>query len=293
LLDVATLYLDYSKLRHNTKTFEAKRLTFKRFFGFVPADIVPEELSMKTILDVLTKIAKEVSNAAANKERKNLSAFWEFGKKYHGFPLANPFQQSERFPEKPEHHYVPPVEDFWKVYDSVDEDDKTMLITFLHTAGRRSEVLHLTWEDIDFGKRKIRLSTCKTKDGSRKRIWLTMTGALYDALVAHKLRHGRSEHIFSQKRTGGSYVDRSKFLRRVCKKLDIKPFGYHGIRGLSATVLAQACIPLPEIQHILRHAHMTTTERYIRALGVTGDMLSQAFDNMAAAPKVIPFKAAK
>jgi integrase len=296
LHDVATLYLDYSQSRHSKKTFEGKQLSLKRLFLYVSPDISPESISMKAALEALTGIAKRTGNATANGVRKNLSAFWEYGKKYHGFPLLNPFQQIERFPEKPEHHYVPPIEDFWRVYETADTVDRTMLLTLLHTAARRSEVLQLTWNDVDFQKRKIRLSTCKTRDGSRKQVWLSMTARLHAALVEHKVRqkgHGQEANIFLSKRTGETYVDRKHFTERLCRKAGVRPFGYHGIRGLSATVLAQAGVPLPEIQKILRHANMTTTELYVRALGVSTDMLSEAFDKMEAAPKVLPFRAVR
>ncbi len=288
LHDVATLYLDFSQSRHDKKTFEAKRLALKRFFSVAPAALEPEALTMKTALAALTRTANSVGNAAANKDRKHLSAYWEFGKKYHGFPLLNPFQQIERFPEKPENHYVPPVEDFWKVYGKADREDRAMLLALLHTAGRRSEVLHLTWEDVDFRQKKIRLSTCKTRDGSRKRVWLSMTRALHDTLAEHRMHSGgNSEYVFTSKTTGAPYVDRKHFVERLCARASVKKFGYHGIRGLSATLLAQD-LPVQEIQGILRHANLTTTARYVRSLGVTADRLSETFDRFeekATAPR--------
>ena len=175
-------------------------------------------------------------------------------------------------------------------------EDKTMLLTLLHTAGRRSEVLHLKWVDVDFRQRKIRLSTCKTRDGSRKRVWLSMTNALHDALAEHRMRGcSKSEYVFTSKTTGEPYVDRKRFVERLCARAKVKKFGYHGIRGLSATLLAQD-LPVQEIQGILRHANLTTTARYVRSLGVTADRLSETFDRFeekAAAPKVVAFRAAK
>jgi integrase len=283
LHDVATAYLDYSKSRHIERTVEAKALAFRRFFVYISPDAKPEAVARKSVLDALTRIARIYGNVAANRVKKELSAFWSFGAKYHGFPLPSPIQQIEWFPESPEHHYVPPEEDFWKVYELADAVDRTMLLTFLHTAGRRSEILRLTWDDVDFKKRKIQLSTCKTRGGSRKQAWLTMTTKLYSALAEHKVRQGgRSKNVFLSKRTGDAYGVRRHFVRELCRRAGVRLFGYHGIRGLSATVLAQAGIPLPEIQKILRHAHMTTTERYIRSLGVTSDMLDAAFGKIDA-----------
>ncbi|MDR3319937.1 MAG: tyrosine-type recombinase/integrase [Desulfovibrio sp.] len=292
LHDVANLYLDYSMSRHDKRTYEAKRLAFKRLFSVVDAQKIPDELTLKLALFVLAKTARAISNAAANKDRKHLSAFWEFGKKYHGFPLLNPFQQIERFPEKPGNHYVPPADDFWKVYAMADRADKVLLLALLHTAGRRSEVLHLTWDDVDFAHKKIRLSTCKTRDGSRKRVWLTMTSDLHDALADHRALCGKTEYVFTSKTTGEPYSDRKHFVEHLCKRARVKPFNYHGIRGLSATLLAQK-IPVHEIRSILRHSSLTTTERYIRSLGVTTDRLNEVFEDKKAASKIIPFKAAQ
>jgi integrase len=121
-----------------------------------------------------------------------------------------------------------------------------------------------------------------------------MSNALYDALAEHKMRCSarQSEFVFVSKTTGDPYGNRKHFVERLCTRAGVKKFGYHGIRGLSATVIAQVGIPLPKIQAILRHASMTTTERYVRSLGITSDRLSEAFDRKGAAPKVLPFRTA-
>jgi integrase len=285
LLDVATLYLDYSETRHHKGTFAAKRIALKRLFLSVPPGTAPETLTLQAVLASLTRTARETTNANANKDRKELSAFWEFGKKFHGFPRLNPFREVERFPERQEGHYVPPVQDFWRVYEAADLRDKALLLTLLHTAGRRSEVLHLIWADVDFSQRKIRLSTCKTRDGSRERVWLTMTKALHQALADHRMRrHGGKEYVFVSKTTGEPYGDRKHFVERLCERAGVRPFGYHGIRGLSATLLAQE-IPPQEVQKILRHQNLATTVRYIRSLGITDDRLSEVYDKTDAAPR--------
>jgi hypothetical protein len=133
--------------------------------------------------------AEKVSNAAANKDRKHMSAFWSYGVKFHNFPKGNPFQEIDKLPEDSESHYVPPEEDFWKIYEVADDIDRTMLLSLIYTRRRRSEPMRWTWEkDINLRTRKIRLSTCKTNDGSRKYEWLTMSDSIYSALYTHKLR---------------------------------------------------------------------------------------------------------
>lgn len=53
---------------------------------------------------------------------------------------------------------------------------------------------------------------------------------------------------------------------------------------------------MKEIQHILLHSRMTTTDRYIRRIGGISDVLAAAFDRFdetRKAGKVIPFPADK
>ena len=62
-------------------------------------------------------------------------------------------------PEERQPRYVPPEEDFWKGFEIAEGQDRVMLITLLHLAARRSEILRLTWSDIDFGNNRVRLWT--------------------------------------------------------------------------------------------------------------------------------------
>jgi integrase len=55
-------------------------------------------------------------------------------------------------------------------------------------------------------------------------------------------------------------------MRALCKPAGVKPFGFHAIRHLTASILAQADVPMVTIQRILRHKNLTTTERYISGL---------------------------
>ena len=59
------------------------------------------------------------------------------------------------------------------------------------------------------------------------------------------------------------------FASNVCvTKAKVKPFGFHGIRHLTASILYQKGYTLSIIQTILRHASPNTTARYIHSLGL-------------------------
>ena len=62
------------------------------------------------------------------------------------------------------------------------------------------------------------------------------------------------------------YLYRQHWFPRICKKAGVEPFGFHGIGHLFASILASQNVPLVEIQHMLRHTSLSTTQRYIHRL---------------------------
>jgi len=83
-----------------------------------------------------------------------------------------------KLPEVRNPRYVPPAEDFFKLLNMTDGQDRVMLLTFLHTAGRRGEIFRLTVSDLDFQNNRIRLSTKKRTGGNLEYDWLPMTAEL-------------------------------------------------------------------------------------------------------------------
>ena len=273
LIEWAEKYLDYSKVKFSAKTYEEKKAVFRSFFRFVDHSLPAAELKKGHVLSFLQEQAKNRSGYAANKDRKNLVAAWNWGIKYLDLPALNPCLV-DRFPEIRQVRYVPPEKDFWKVYDQASsEQDKLMLLVFLHLAARRSEVFRLCWEDVDFSESKVRLYTRKTKDGSLEYDWLPLTDDLYEALLAHK-QSSSTQWVFPDPETGLPYLYRQHMTKKLCERAGVKHFGFHAIRHLTASILAKANVPMIDIQTILRHKNLSTTERYIRRLETVRPALS-------------------
>ncbi len=225
----------------------------------------------------LRRVAVNHSGNAANKARKNLAAAWQWGRKYYGLPMLNPFLAVEKFPADQSPRYIPSEDDFWKVYAVAQERDKTFLLFLLHTGARIGEAFRLTWMDVDFESGRIRLGTRKTKDGGMKYAWLPMTTALADALESHKRQYGHTLLVFTQITGRGAYTSRQHLMPQLCALAKVKPFGFHAIRHLAATILAYAGLDLPTVQGMLRHSSPTTTARYIKSLGIDRDKIEAAF----------------
>jgi len=264
LIEWATKYLEYSKAKFVVKTFDEKKTIFKRFFKCVDPLMTVDKIKPVLVLNYLKKQATERSGYAANKERKNLMAAWNWGIKYLDLPSQNPCL-TERFPENRQNRYIPPESDFWKVYEVTEGQDKVMLLAFLHLAARKMELLRLRWEDVDFSNQRVRIGTRKRQGGSLEYDLLPMTDELFNAMLHHR-QSAVTEWVFPNPKTGAPFMQRQRHMMHICKRAGVKIFGLHAIRHLTASILAQADVPMVTIKRILRHKNLTTTERYIRGL---------------------------
>ncbi len=262
----ADAYLAFSAEKHSLKTVKEKKFVFRTLFASISPETAAADLHKGAALAHFAAQARERSGYAANKDRKNLVAAWSWAAEYlPGFPPRNPFLTS-RFAEERCARYVPPEKDFWAVYDQAESDqDQLMLLCFLHLAARKQEIFRLRREDIDLSRKQVRLCTKKRKDGSEHFDWLPMTDRLHKAMSRH-LVVLPGPWVFPDPHTGEPYIARQRWLARLCRKAKVKPFGLHGIRHLSASILVSAKVSLLDVQAILRHTNLTTTQRYVHRL---------------------------
>ena len=279
--DWAQKYLNYARSRFSTKTYKEKCLAFRLLFKEIDKALSINELKPADVLKYVVKQKEERSGYAANKDRKNLVAGWNWGMKYLNPPLPGPNPcLVEKMAEIRSPRYVPPEEDFWKIYAVTEGQDKVMLLTFLHLAARRGEVFRMAWEDVDFINGRIRLWTRKRMGGTYEYDWLPMTQELRKKLRwwwEHRPIKDKpyvflslNEHPGQKENYGHPFVSNQKFMRRICKKAGVKYFGFHAIRHLTASILYQQGEPVANIQAILRHQSAGTTELYLKSVGLEG-----------------------
>ena len=290
-LEWANEYLDFSKERFSDKTYKEKKRVLDMLITALPDGIAAQDIQPAQALAVLRKRSQADGGNAANKDRKNLCAAWEWGVRFMVLPEQNPFKRVPRFAEKRHARYVPPEADFWSVHDVASPQDKVMLLTMLHTAGRKEEVLGLMWHDVDFAARTVRLSTRKRLGGSLEHDFVPMTQELHEALKAH-IAQANSIYVFA-KETGRRYTHRVHLMRYLCGLAGVKAFGFHAIRHLSASILDKAGLELSTIQAILRHKSATTTARYLHSLRGTKAALDEAFGGKIVAIKKAPAEATR
>lgn len=284
-------------------TIREKKLVFKALLNrpgvkpVMPAGEVPHDV----VRQLLDSMAENKSGHRANTYRKHLMRLWNWGKRARLVEGECPWDV-EKYKEERRERYVPPEEDFWKVYEISDQlpsshfrtsghafeapHRKRMLLAFMHTAARRGELFRLKWEDVDFERERLRLWTRK-RDGGLEFDWIPMTQKLYAALKEQRLETGFRSYVFINPVTDRPYVNANKMMKRLCERAGVKPFGFHAIRHLSASVLLRSHVDLATVQLILRHRSVTTTARYAHSLADSAEALNKAFGS-----KVVDMKKA-
>lgn len=274
LIEWSTKYLEYAQ-RHRPKVLSEKVNVMRRLFekdgkGHRRLDphMPVSEVTVEMALKHLQHHRKTHSGHSTNKERKNLVAAWNWGKKHlDGFPQPNVFEAVDEFPEVRKPRYIPPERDVWAVLEVATGQDKAMFLAFLHTGARRDELHRLRWDDVDFDRQQIRLTTYKTKGGHERVDWLPMTDQLMVALLEHR-RHASNEWVFVQeggRQAGQPYGEYRAYMKRLCEEAGVRCFDRHAIRHHTGTMLAKAGVPMLIIQRVLRHQRLATTEGYLHS----------------------------
>ena len=145
--------------------------------------------------------------------------------------------------------------------------DRAILETFFATGIRRTELLYLQLEDVDFGAQLLRVNHGK---GRKERIvpisqraceWL----ATYISKVRHQVAYIGTDNTLFLANHGKAFSPGklSEMASRYVKLAGIKRFGAcHLFRHATATTMLENDADLRHVQEMLGHASITTTQIY-------------------------------
>ena len=270
LLSFCSEYLIHAK-KFNIKTYQEKSGLCKRLLQNWGKDINVCEITPRMAQQYLDKQFSTRSGNAANKDRKNLKRLFNWGIEleiiYH-----NPVSKIEIYPHQRKPTYTPPVEDVLRLLAVTTRSERNFLDCILQTGARKSEIFHLTWDDINLKAKTIRLWNMKGKGGTMKERTLAMSDELYNSLWWHwnNRKFKRSPYVFIDDQKGPHYgkpyKSRRRFMAGLCKRAGIRSFGFHALRRFVASVLDSKNVPLKQIQIVLGHSTTAITDRYVSNL---------------------------
>ena len=146
------------------------------------------------------------------------------------------------------------------------ERDRLLLALFAYAGLRRGELLGLDWDDVDLERRLLRVRRAK---GGRQRV-VPIHPALVPLFVNYLAVRGpdteRALFVGVQGRRLSPTIMTQTFLRyaRAAGVTERKRVTPHTLRHVFASELLHAGANLRQIQELLGHKHLDSTQRYTR-----------------------------
>lgn len=267
LQELGTMYLNDCQARLRKNTWRQKRFVYQSFISFLgDGSSAATSVTTRQISEFLNARAARDGNKAANRDLRDLKALYNWGIDREIFDVRNPCKKIPKFPEEPYIPYVPPAEDIAAVRMAAGQDERDFIEVVYHALARRIEVVRLTWEDVNFEQRWIRLFTRKRRGGQLDPVYKPINKTLYNVLYSRWQRRNKTiPYVFKF-----NSLELRHMMSRLCKKAKVKPFGFHAIRHHVASVVNDSGkATTKQIQGLLGHKRQATTEIYLHTIGVS------------------------
>ena len=228
-------------------------------------DIINKRLGLLTPLMIQTSVSKHAETHKAKTVKNALSFFQRVLKNYKMDHLCEDINipQSEAKEIK-----IPTEKDLNLFIESIKETRLYIYVMLACYSGlRRSEVVALTWGDIDFDRKLITINksrvknefgqyvhknTTKTVSSNRK---VGIISELYEALKTQSNGKSSSDRVI---------IDEPDAMKDAYERARIKynfPYNYHALRHYFTSYLLLMGAPLKDVSEILGHSTIQTTQR--------------------------------
>ena len=135
---------------------------------------------------------------------------------------------------------------------------KPIVMMALLTGMRKSEILNMKWENVDFDAKEI--TAVNTKNGTSNT--LPLSEKFYELLLQMRKEQPNAEYIFTNPETNTRYKDLKRSFSSILRLAGVENFRFHDQRHTCATRLVKLGYPLPVVQSILNHKRIQSTMRY-------------------------------
>ena len=193
---------------------------------------------------------------------------------------SNPCRHVDRFKEKPRKRYLSPVE-MARLGEALATAERgrsehcsaiLAIRLLLLTGCRRSEILHLTWEEVDLARGVLNLRDSKTGEKA------VPLGAPAIELLSRAAHAEGNPYVCWGEQEGAYFVGIDKAWRRIKAAATLEDLRIHDLRHSFAAVGAGGGLGLPIIGALLGHTQAATTQRYAH---LAADPLKVAADRIA------------
>ena len=282
--DLLTQYLEGHAKLHCARWNEAAA-NFERYYGDWRARN-PLDISVREARQRMSDIAETHGKHAANRSLNDIRAAVNWCIERELFVGENPWNHVSSVRTESRERFITP-EEMPRFLHAVNQADHTMrdfILMCLYTGARKTNVMTMRWEQIDFDLKAWRIP--KTKSGVSHAVPLTHRAL---ELLTARFQDRSSDWVFPGTAVAGHMAEPNRDWHKVLKVAGISDLRVHDLRRTHASYMAMSGQSLPMIGKVLGHRSPTATQVYARlALAPVKQAMETALDQMLSGPNSVP-----
>lgn len=244
----------------NLKSLKNVKSIFKCHLKHLGSRLL-SEITADTVATLHAKIADNRGKYIANRSVEVISSLFNYAKKY-GYVGPNPASDVEYEKEKERDRFIQPSEmpQFFKALN--EEPNQTLrdfFILLLLTGVRRSNLLAMRWEEINFPERFWHIED--TKNGESQNVTLTSEAIR----ILEKRKNNGSDYVFESTTSKSGHIEEPKSAwRRILTRAGIKDLRVHDLRRTFGSYQVAQNASLQIVGKSLNHKSLQATRIYAR-----------------------------
>lgn len=164
---------------------------------------------------------------------------------------------------------------WWKAVKADTDDARDIILIALFTGMRRSEVVRLSWDDVNLVDKTLHLD--KTKNGDA--LDLPLCQYLVELIATRRERVGQTKWLFPSKTDSGHVTGFKTFVKRIVEVSGVE-FSMHDLRRGYVTIGESLDLNIYSLKRLLNHrTKMDVTQGYVI---VNVERLRQPVERIAA-----------
>lgn len=253
LKELVNKYLIYSKANKSPTTFRRDSGILNLFLNFFK-EIKTSKISSSKLEEYRIYRLKMVKSISVNREFATIRNMLKKAKEW-GYILKDPTESIKPFKSQKKVLRFLSKEDISKILSNCHGQIQDIIFTFLNTGLRRSELVNLKWEDVNFKSCQIAVKETK----SYKPRFIPVNEQLLKVLGKRKKGRG---YVFTTKDGRPMLNNLLRRIKEIYRKAGIENANIHTFRHTFASHLIMAGVDLATVKELLGHSDIKTTMIY-------------------------------